>query len=374
MTPTLVLAVVLGSGAVPISEATMRFPNADTWSGGAQQRVVNMLADINESQGNRMATSGPGPQQLAARWERHQLNQAERVAVLLGAAVFHHPATLPIYLDGLRSPILRERRAAIVGLAWYLGVAPPDPNTIGDDSPVAAAAVRTAEALLSLSRERTLVELWCESYLVARGLLPAKNRVVLSPDPSVCLQAIREVAVPEDLADIVALWPVLPTRDRSSLMTTLEMITMQQFYLPPGDPQAPTGDWLFVQAEARVDAWIKGMCAPVDGWSLALGNLTRAWPLQDPPEFPYQPLLTALEGSYEPLWFLPTQLLVAYGGRSVDYDRQRPNNPRNRELRNRIKDAFAVSKSELRSVQVPRQHPAPRPPQQPKLPPLPARR
>lgn len=350
MTPGLLLAVVLGAGRVPITEATMKFPDSSSWSGAGQRRVENMLADVRSAQETRLAAVGPGPQQLAARWQRGQLNAAERVAVLLGASVFHHPAVLPIYADGLRSRVLRERQAAMVGLAWFLGVPPPDPEQAAEGSAVLGAARRSADALVLLLRERTLADLWCESYLVARGLVPTEGRVLLHPDAKTCLLALREIAGPQDLDSLTALWPAVAERDRPALLRTLEAVTMQQFFIPPANPQAPTGGWLYVDAAARVDAWVGGLCRSVEGFGLALANMARAWPLPEPPERPYQPLLTPMEGSYEPLWFLPSELLVAFGGRSVSYDRVQTDNPRNRDQRDRVRDSFPISKGELRDV------------------------
>lgn len=347
MTPVLVLAVVLGAGEIPITDAARRFPDPSTWPGTGRQRIENMLSDVRESQGNQLATRGPGPQQIAARFRKGQLNAAERVAALLGSPIFHDASVLPMFAQAMRSPVLRERQAAVVGLAWLIGVPPPDPTLLEDGAEELWQRQQAlVDALVVATREQPLIRVWVNSILAAKDSISTGAGFALRVDVGLSLSAIREIAQPEDVNELLALWPLLERVEQQLLLGTLEIITLQQFLVrPAAGPRTPTGSWIQDNARQQASAWVDRACAEIDGPSTVLARLRGEGERRAQSTRVVTDLLIALEHDHQPIWFVPSQMLVAFGAPAVQYDRQRPQNPGNSELRSRVRRDFGVSRA-----------------------------
>jgi hypothetical protein len=267
MGTALLLAVVVGSATIPIPESAIRFPDPSGSAGVGMRQEVLMLTRALSDSGGLMRAVGPGPQQLVARWTAGQLNAAEKVAVLLGGAAFHDTALLRIYDEASRDPDRRVLQAAVAGFFALIGDDPPLPSTVAD---TAAERERFSDLVRSFGwalRSKPLVGIWVDSFAAGRGH-PISGRFALRRSGEQCLRAIREIARPEDLPEVLALWPLLVSDgDRVGVMRTLEMITLQKLVDEPEDPAKPRGAWLTRAGLARVDAWVAGTCRPPNGLS-----------------------------------------------------------------------------------------------------------
>ena len=63
---SLVLAVVVGAGTVPIPDSVSRFPDPSYWPGIGVQQVGMMLRAVRADAGLAMRSEGPGPGQVIA--------------------------------------------------------------------------------------------------------------------------------------------------------------------------------------------------------------------------------------------------------------------------------------------------------------------
>ncbi len=318
---SLVFAVA-AAHPLPGPQSLARFPDASYWPGVGLQQVGNMLAEIQRDSEQEMRSRGPGPQQLAARWARGALSERDQVALLLGGASYHHPSLLPAYAQAFRSPSLTVRQAAAVGMAWLLGDRAPVPQSIPDTAETWQRVGGFAEALVEAVRTRSLVGIWIDSYLQARGL-PRRPGLVLVREPGQCLQAIAEVAGPADLAELLALWPLLDVPgDRYAVLRVLEMVMVARLVASPGGERGGWGAWVYESGAEIVDAFVAQRCSAVDGWEVARRNAIAVARHDDgcggcTP----RPWLRLLELSYPPVWAVALEVLPAFGAPFVRYDR-----------------------------------------------------
>jgi len=347
-TAALLLAATVSVGRLPIPDCVKRFPDPSYWPGIGAQQVGNMLAAIRDDAATELRTSGPGPQQLAARWKAGGLTPQERVLVLLAGATYHDPALLPAIADGLRSAEFRERQAATVGLAWLWGLGLPDPTALADDRREGENQARVVDLLVHETRRRTLVSILAGSYLVASGQQGAGSRLVLRLSAGECLGAIRQIATPEDLNEVVALWPLLSsTADRTLALTTIEMLTLQQFLVMPKGPRVVSTGLEMTSALQQVDSWVGSQCTSVDGVRLLRAALAGATTSTGRHMAGAEACLEFFKRSQPPAWPTLAAYLEAFGAPSVDLDRRRPDNPRNKETMrkviNRVEERFPIS-------------------------------
>ena len=343
MGPSFLLAVVAGAGIVPIPESVMRFPDPTAFPGTGTRRQTTMVSTVLEQAGSAMRASGPGPQQLVSRWLAGDLNAAEQVAVLLGGAAFHDPALLRIYDEATRSPDARVRKAAAVGLFALIGDAPPLPSTVADTAAEWERLSALVRRLGWATRARSLVGIWVDSYAASQGS-HRPERFAFRRGPNQCLKAIRELAQPEDLPDVIALWPMLAgDGDRLHVMRTLEMITMQQLVPGSMDPHKPRGKWQTDAGLYLVDSWVARTCRPVDGWAQLRGafeaNRLHAGEGSPPPAAWFR----MLQFRYPSLAPLAIERLADLTGTAVVVDRQSLDNPENDAAHRRVAAALPIS-------------------------------
>jgi len=341
MGAALLLAVVAGAGVVPIPESVMHFPDPAAFTGTGVRQQATMVTTALQDAGAAMRASGPGPQQIVHRWVAGQLNAAEQVAVLLGGAAFHHPALLRIYDEATRSPDARVRKAAVVGVFALIGDAPPLPAAIADtpaDWEKASAFVRS---LGWATRVRTLVGIWSDSYAATRGASRA-DRFVLRRSGLQCLKAIRELAQPHDLQELIALWPLLASdSERAHLMQTIEMVTFQRLVPAGRGANAPSGAWQVNAAVATVDSWVARTCGPVDGEAQAeRAAASFGTPAGAPPLAKWFGVLQARYPAVAPL---ALERLAAVTGIAVTIDRQSLANPANDAAHRKVAEALPIS-------------------------------
>ncbi len=339
----ILLAVVAGAGRIPITENVQRFPDSTAFLGAGSRRESNMLAAVLRDSGQALRGGGPGPQQLAARWSAGQLNEAEKVAVLLGGGVYHDPVLLGAYADALQSPNLRTRQAAAVGFFRLVGMPSPLPSRITDDSELWQRLRTMVRNLESMTRTRPLVRVWVDSFYAGKGAR-RPELFVFPRDGMEILQAIREIAQPVDLPDVLSLWPVLETRsERAFVMGTIEAISLQRLVNRSSDPHQPSGDWLVNGAITAADQWVAGMCRSVDGereLQLSLERNRAVGRDRRPSARTWFALLTLRYGAFLPL---AADRLMDISGTAFPVDRQNFDNPLNNDTYHRLLDAMPVS-------------------------------
>ena len=301
--------------------------------------VTAVLVDA----GGALRSGGPGPQQLAMRWQTGELNSAEKVVVLLGGAAFHDPALLRAYDEAARSPEARVRIAAAVGFYVLIGDLPPAPSSVKDTPEQWERFSNLVRRLGWASRSRSLVRVWVDSFAAGKGADVA-DRFVFRRTGAECLRAIREIAQAEDLPEVLALWPLLDREDeRGSVLRTIEMITLQRLVDRSPDPHKPWGEWQISAALALVDNWVAGLCKPVDGeaqlrrsfeanHAVGRGNVIgpAAW-------------FFFLNAGYASSLPLALEHLADISGASVEIDRQHLDNPANKKALKRIIERFPIS-------------------------------
>jgi hypothetical protein len=347
MSAALLLAVALGVGKVPVASSIEQFPNASAYPASGQRQFGHLLTDIEYNAAPTFRTSGPGPAQLLARWRSRRLSPDERMVALLAGATYHDPVLLPIYLDAFDSPLLRERQAAVVGLAWLLGEPSPDPTHLSLDMPVWRSARAFTSDLIRATAERSLVRVWIDSYLGAMGLPVMSGHGGIGRSPAECLGAIAAIAQPEDLGDLFALWPLLDASGQAAMVHILEVVSVQRFRDVPRGPRAPTGPWIEAAAAERVDGWVRNACHSVNGLGVAMHNIARLADAMDAPPGVVGTALAALSNDDPAAWPVAAELLVPFGGPAVSFDRGASQDATNVAARREILAAFPVTTREI---------------------------
>ena len=301
--------------------------------------VTKVLADA----GGALRSAGPGPQQIRDRWLAGRINSAEKVVVLLGGAAFHDPALLRIYDEATRSFELRVRMAAAVGFYVLIGDLPPAPSSIRDTPEEWESLSAVVRRLGWATRTRSLVRVWVDSFAVTKGA-EVSERFVFRRSGKECLRAIREIAQPEDLPEVLALWPMLDRKDeRGSVLRTIEMITLQRLVDRSPDPHKPWGEWQIDAAFALVDGWVARLCKPIDGeaqlrLTFEANHLVERGGALGPAAWMY-----FLNGGYAPSLPLALERLADISGAHVEIDRQQLGSPANKQASKRIFERFPIS-------------------------------
>ncbi len=343
---TLLLPVLaLQAALIPVPPAVERFPDPSFWPGRGPMQAANMMQAVVVEAVEPMLRWGPGPQQLLELWraEKAGWTENQRVMVLLTGSAFHDTDLVPIYEDALAHGSVREKRAAAWGLFRLIGDIPPDVTALPDSPRVWDSIHGMAHAVRWGTRRRPLVGLWVDSYLELVGQ-PRRPGVVLKPTgPERCLAAIREVATPADLNELVALWPQLASDEhRYQMVQTLEAVTGQPFLRRPRGERVPSGAWLYESAANTVNGWAAGMCRTVDGLDYLQ---TRMAPLErDAGGLPWSPWLALLRDDVPPTWRIAVESLTAFGAPAVVLDMSAFENPANKEAVRKVRAYFPVSK------------------------------
>jgi len=328
------LVLAAGVGIIPVPDVVKRFPDPSYYPGVGVQREAEMLAAIQREVAEELLTRGPGPGQLLQRFLANQLDGDQRVAVLLGGCHYHDPLLLPLYQAAFEKGNVKEKLAGAVGFFQLVGLAPPPPSSIPATGAHWQALAQRARELAAATRERPLSRLWARSYLQAIGVEQAGG-FAFRAKPEECLEALARIAQPEDLPEVLALWPLARPQDRSRLVRLLEALTLSELVPRPPNPQGPTGPWLMETAVNTVEVFVASLCRPPDGWegfwrkaaALGGGDVKAG-------------LLRVLKHPYPPAWPLAAYHLQGFGAPAVLFDRTRPDNPANKEQAARVRQAF----------------------------------
>jgi len=338
--PLAFLLLAASVGIIPVPEVVKRFPDPSYYPGVGVQREAHMLDVIQREVAEELLTRGPGPGQLLARFLANELDGDQRVAVLLGACHYHDPQLLPLYRAAFEEGNVKEKLAAAVGFYQLVGLVPPAPSTIPATGPHWQALAQRARELERATRERPLSTLWARSYLVAIGA-GKPQPFAFQAKPEECLEALARIAQPEDLPEVLALWPLARPQDRSRLVRLLEALTLSELVPKPPNPQGPTGPWLMETAVNTVEAFVASLCRTPDGWEgfwrkaseLGGGDVKAG-------------LLKVLQHPYPPAWPMAAFHLQGFGAPAVLLDRTRPDNPANKEQVARVRQAFEAKPAE----------------------------
>ncbi len=312
MSVTILLMVSMMGASAVSSEATRWFPGDFYHSrveAGFRREVM---------------ASWPGPGQLLRLWREGDLEEADRVSLLLGGAAFHDPVLLPAYREAVLSPSQRVRQAAAYGYRDLLadslprvsrGVSEEDAALLGDEMDWVARTLA----------EGSLSELWIQALLHHEDTgLPEWHGVTLRRTPGVCFRALEQIVGVEDLPLLLEAYDV--TRDfstRINLLKLVEAVTLSRFIIMPNDTKAGWGRHVFVAAmeglEGARRTWPRVGCT-VNGEAVLTQNL-RTLGVSGIDPFSIDACgvwLGVLDQGFPQWWMLASRQLYACGGPWVE--------------------------------------------------------
>ena len=264
--------------------------------------------------------SWPGPTELVRLWREGDLSEEQRVALLVGAAVYHDPVMLPVYRSAIESDSQRLRQAAIYGYRDLIGDRPPNVNITIDENSREGIAGEMNWVQRTL-RRHSLLEMWLQSALVQEGAsLPDYSGVKLTRSPRYCFSAAERLLDVGDLDVLVTAYEHSENRNnRIALLKLIEGVSVSQFLKIPTGKNKGWGSWLIDDAlrglDKRVRQWRRKNCR-LDGEAIMYQNLRslgatkrdllgsgslRLW-------------LALLDGSNSRWWALAARRLYASGG------------------------------------------------------------
>jgi len=208
----------------------------------------------------------PGPSQIVAIWQRGELDDREKEAILLGASASHDPALLPLYLAAVASENPRLRMAAAYGYRDLLGDGLPD-VAAGIDPAAAKRLASEIEAVRETLRARPLVEFWLQAALMNEDAsLPGWRGVVIRRSTGICFRALEKIVVFDDFHRLAVAYRLAGDRaTKVSLMSLLEAVAIQDFLVVPSDGTTGWGardiNEGFEATDAFLDHWLDQRCS-----------------------------------------------------------------------------------------------------------------
>jgi len=206
----------------------------------------------------RVMETWPGPSGVLALWRSGELDEEQKVAVLLGSAAFHSPKLYPLYSEALSSSSPRLRQAGLYGYRDL--IADVRPNVRGGvNDEVARLVEREIQMLRWTSHIQPLVAMWLQSLVASEGLdLPGYRGASLVRLPVHCLRAVERLMTEDDLALLIRAYRTTGSPEtRFSLLRLIEALTFNRFVDIPRGPRAAWGDEVFQSALNRFDAWLE---------------------------------------------------------------------------------------------------------------------
>lgn len=297
-----------------------------------------------ESLQRRVMTSWPGPTALVGLWRADELDEDDRVSLLLGAAAYRDPQLLPLYRRALASGSQRLRQAAAYGYRDLLADQLPDVRGGIDDRAVALLDEEMALVAWTLDR-RSLLELWLQAALANEGSgLPGWEGITLTRPLGVCLKAVEAVAGMGDLELLVA--AVEASGDialRTNLLKLIEGLTLSRFLVMPGDRTTGWGPHVFDDAlgelATAVRRWEAAGCR-VDDAAVLRSNLAGLGVSGVEPLAAEGCLLWVgvLERGHPRWWMLASRRLYACGGPWLPLSAMDAQSPANTARRQELLD------------------------------------
>lgn len=199
----------------------------------------------------------PGPATLRQLWLEGNLDENQRITLLLGGAAFHDPWMLRLYRQAVQSDSPRLRQAAAYGYRDL--IADQLPNVAGgvDDQSAEYLAIEMRGVRRTLYY-RSMVEMWLQGVLTSEGKsLPGYRGFVPDRSPKVCFQAVDRLMGPEDLETMVRSYRISTDKgNRITLLKLIEALTLNQFIVRPLGDRKAWGPEIYERGLASLDAWI----------------------------------------------------------------------------------------------------------------------
>lgn len=294
---------------------------------------------VRERLQREVKASWPGPTELMRLWGETELSEEQRVALLLGGAVYHDPVMLPAYREALQSNSQRLRQAAIYGYHDFLADRPPNVKVTIDEKIVNAYAeeMRWMDRTL---RSHSLLAMWLQSALVQEGgALPGYVGVRLTRQAKDCFQAAERLVDIGDLDLLVTAYDESQNKNnRIAILRLIETVSLSRFIIMPKGDRAGWGSATYDAAlqslGGSIRRWRRGGCA-VDGEAVLRQNLrSRGARAADPLASEACLLwLAVLEQDVPQWWPLAARRLYTCGGPWVELSVLQPDSKQNRQRR-----------------------------------------
>jgi len=342
MAVTAVVLMAALSGSVLSAGAVTYFPGRyfDTWERENFQRHV--------------MASWPGPTELMRLWRDGDLSQEQRVALLLGGAVYHDPVMLPAYRAALKSESQRLRQAAIYGFRDLIGDRPPNVNVTIDEEVVKAIAGEMRWVQRTIGRH-SLLAMWLQSALIQEGAsLPDYVGVRMIRPPNDCFRAAGRLFDFGDLDLLVTAYEHSQvTNSRLALLKLIEAASMSRFLRIPAGRNSGWGPEVYEAALRNLDGmvrrWRSSNCQ-LDGEAILYQNLRSLGARNTDPLGPnsVRLWLALLEGKNSRWWALAARRLYATGGPWYELSVLRPDTEDNMRLRDELSTWYRPAKRTTR--------------------------
>ncbi|MFC2144310.1 hypothetical protein ACFLQM_01345 [Acidobacteriota bacterium] len=297
---------------------------------------------VRESFQRHVMASWPGPTELMRLWRDGDLSQEQRVALLLGGAVYHDPLMLSAYREALESDSLRVRQAAIYGYRDLIGDRLPNVDVTIDEKALTKLAGEMRWVQRTLSRQ-PLLAMWLQSALANEGTsLPGYIGVNLMRSTNDCFGAAERLVDIGDLDLLVTAYEQSQDMgSRIALLKLIESVSVSRFLMIPRGPKTGWGKEVFESAQRnldiRVGRWRSNRCQ-LDGEEILLQNLRSIGAKNNDPLGPsaVRLWLAVLESENSRWWALAARRLYACGGPWMEFSVLYPDSERNRERRDQL--------------------------------------
>jgi hypothetical protein len=290
----------------------------------------------------QVKASWPGPTELMRMWDETELTEEQRVALLLGGAVFHDPVMLPAYRQAVQSKSQRLRQAAIYGYHDLLADLPPNVDVTIDDG-FASSYAEDIHWVRRTLRSHSLLAFWLQSALAHEGRsLPGYDGVRLTRPKRECFRAAERLVEVWDLDLLVTAYEQSRDREnRIAMLRLIESVSLSRFVIMPKGAAGGWGTAVFEAAlrslGGSIRRWQHNGCT-VDGVSVLRQNLRlHGATVQDPlaPEA-CGLWLEVLRQDAPQWWLLAARRLYACGGPWVELSALQPDSDSNRDRRDRL--------------------------------------
>jgi len=307
-----------------------------------------------ESFQRHVMASWPGPTELMRLWRDGDLSQEQRVALLLGGAVYHDPVMLPAYRAALKSESQRLRQAAIYGFRDLIGDRPPNVNVTIDEEVLEAIAGEMRWVQRTI-RRHSLLAMWLQSALIQEGAsLPDYVGINMIRSPNDCFRAAERLFDFEDLDLLVTAYEHSQSADsRLALLKLIEAASLSRFLRIPEGRNAGWGMEVFKSALRSLDGmvrrWRSSNCQ-LDGEAILYQNLRSLGAKNADPLGPnsVRLWLTVLEGENSRWWALAARRLYASGGPWYEFSVLRPNTKDNERRKKELQSWYSPKKPTTR--------------------------
>lgn len=274
--------------------------------------------------------SWPGPTELMRLWRDGELSEEQKVALLLGGAVYHDPVMLPAYRAALTSESQRLRQAAIYGFRDLIGDHPPNVDvTIGEEILKAIAGeMRWVQRTVG---RHSLLAMWLQSALVQEGAsLPDYVGMRMIRSPIDCFRAAERLFDVGDLDLLVSAYEHSQDRDsRLALLKLIEAASMSRFLRIPQGGGKGWGPEVYEAAFRNLDRTVrrwKSRDCQLDGEAILYQNLRSLGAKTEDPLGPgsVRMWLAVLKGENTRWRALAARRIYASGGPWYEFSVLRP--------------------------------------------------